>query len=375
MAEYTYYFIPLAELTVTEGRYDDGLLIDVGTGGIFPSLDIPNYQADNDFGFFSPATLTTSGNSTTMTVIDDDPDLNDEDTNPPVLTGPVAGVPGSAAGQIIELSYSYELTGSDGSTIIIYAIDVETTTPTDYSIDGVVASAPLVPGVTYTVTNVYDGLASQANPPYEQLVPCFTKGTLIETPGGPLPIEILRVGDRVMTEDHGPQEIRWIGERHLCAAALAAQPNLRPIRIRAGALGQGLPYSDLTVSPQHRMLVRSNIARRMFDSHEVLIAAKHLTALPGIDERTDAREVTYLHMLFDRHEVVFANGAASESFYTGAQALKSVDAAALQEILTLFPELRDPDMLPEGARPFVKGKQGRKLAERHVKNGKPLYAA
>ncbi|HRO15212.1 MAG TPA: Hint domain-containing protein [Paracoccus sp. (in: a-proteobacteria)] len=74
--------------------------------------------------------------------------------------------------------------------------------------------------------------------------------------------------------------------------------------------------------------------------------------------------MTYHHILFDRHEVVLSEGAATETLFTGEQALKGVGEAARAEILTLFPELRDG--LPgKGARQFLTGRQGRSLAEAH----------
>lgn len=203
---------------------------------------------------------------------------------------------------------------------------------------------------------------------------CFCAGTLIETEAGPRPIETLRPGTRIRTLDHGLQELRWIGQRSLSPEALRIAPQLRPIRIARDALGRGQPARDLSVSPQHRILIRSAIAERMNGAREVLIAAKHLVGMPGIAVVSDPAPVTYLHLLFDRHEVVFANGAAAESLYTGAQALRSLGRAAQAEIFTLFPELRRPDHLPEAARPFTSGRIGRQLGARHLKNGKPLVA-
>ena len=80
----------------------------------------------------------------------------------------------------------------------------------------------------------------------------------------------------------------------------------------------------------------------MFGAPEVLVAAKQLLQIDGID-LDDAADVTYVHFLCDRHEVVFSNGAPTESLYTGPEALKSVGAAAREEIFVLFPQLRDRD--------------------------------
>ena len=205
----------------------------------------------------------------------------------------------------------------------------------------------------------------------DPLVPCFLRGTMIETPQGPVAIEDLRVGAEVLTRDHGPQVLRWIGSVRLHPGLLAAVPQLRPIRIAAGALGKGVPSADLTVSPQHRVLVRSAIAQRMFGAPEVLVAAKQLVLLPGIDIAPDAGEVEYFHMLFDRHEIVISNGAETESLHTGPEALKSVGAAAAAEIFALFPELRE-DGARVPARVLTSGRRGRKLAMRHLQHGRPL---
>lgn len=207
----------------------------------------------------------------------------------------------------------------------------------------------------------------------DDVFPCFTAGTLIDTPHGQVPVETLRVGDLVLTVDHGPQPVRWIGRRRFSAAQLAANPHLTPIRIRAGALAADTPATDLVVSPQHRILVRSAIAQRMFCTNEILAAAKQLVLIPGVDEARDMTEVEYVHILFDQHEVVRANGTATESLYLGPEAIKSLPRSAVQEILTIFPDLAEH--APDGARPLVPGRQARKLAQRHAQHRKPLIAA
>ena len=204
---------------------------------------------------------------------------------------------------------------------------------------------------------------------------CFTRGTLLDTPRGLCAIEDLRAGDLVLTRDNGAQPIRWIGSRVLSAGALRHSPDMRPVRIRAGALGQGTPAADLVVSPQHRILVRSRVAQRMFGTDEVLVAAKQLLQLDGVDICDETGGVEYFHMLFDRHEVVFANGAEAESLFTGPQAIRSVGAAALAEIHAIFPELQDGAHAPQGARMLLSGRKGRKLVARHAQHHKPLVAA
>lgn len=204
---------------------------------------------------------------------------------------------------------------------------------------------------------------------------CFTRGTMLDTPDGPRAIEDLAMGDLVITRDNGPQPVRWIGSRRITARQLDQWDNLRPIVIRAGALGDNVPATDLVVSPQHRILVRSKIAQKMFGTMEVLVAAKQLLQIDGVDvHETGDDGIEYFHMLFERHEVVYANGAEAESLFTGPEALKTVGAAALEEIYQIFPELMDASYEPIGARFLVPGRHGRKLASRHAQHGKSLVS-
>ncbi|MCB1339585.1 MAG: Hint domain-containing protein, partial [Pseudooceanicola sp.] len=148
----------------------------------------------------------------------------------------------------------------------------------------------------------------------ESVVPCFTPGTMIATPKGERAVETLAVGDRIITRDNGIQSIRWIGTRTLKGAELAA--HLMPVRIARGALGNGLPERDMLVSPNHRVLVASDKTALYFEESEVLVAAKHLTGLDGVDV-VAAEDVTYIHFMFDQHEVVLSNGSWTESFQPG----------------------------------------------------------
>lgn len=205
---------------------------------------------------------------------------------------------------------------------------------------------------------------------------CFASGTGIKTIKGVVSVEDLEIGMRVLTMDTGFQAIRWIGSRHLTKAELDANPNLRPIRIAAGALGANTPENDLVVSPQHRILVRSIVADRIFGANEVLVPAKLLLDYPGvsIDETCDG--VTYWHFLCDDHQIVYAEGMPAESLFTGPEALKSVSPEAREEIFAILPWLAelDHDALPRSARRLVKGPQAKQMVKRLVKNNKEVFA-
>ncbi|MFY9210292.1 MAG: Hint domain-containing protein [Aestuariivita sp.] len=170
---------------------------------------------------------------------------------------------------------------------------------------------------------------TDVTPAQMEVVPCFTPGTLIETRWGARAVETLRVGDLIATQDTGMQPLRWIGRR-----TVTARGKLAPIRIRAGALGN---ERDLLVSPQHRMLLTGWQAELLFGEEEVLVAAKHLVNGDTIHS-TPRRSVDYIHLLFDRHEIIFAEGIATESFHPGDFVMET-DPDVRAEILSIFPEL------------------------------------
>ncbi|MBJ2150212.1 Hint domain-containing protein [Paracoccus sp. IB05] len=181
------------------------------------------------------------------------------------------------------------------------------------------------------------------------VVPCFTAGTLISTPNGRIPVELLKAGDRIITRDHGVQSLIWVGHRHLDAIDLSANPSLQPVMIRNGALGHGLPDRDLLVSPNHQMLIYQPRNQLHFSQTEVLVAAKFLVNGETI-LATPQSDVTYVHILFGQHELVLANGSWSESFCPGAYILAHIGKAQRDEIVSLFPELAqgapDPGLQP-----------------------------
>ncbi len=241
----------------------------------------------------------------------------------------------------------------------------------DGTIGGVIYAAQIGP-INLRIENGGAAVAGSALTFDTTGVVCFVAGTLIATPQGLRPIETLAVGDLVTTLNDGAKPIRWIGRRSYDAESLAMNPQLRPIRMRAGSLGISMPSRDLLVSRQHRMLVQSSIAQRMFGAAQVLVAAHKLLALPGMTIETDTSEVTYLHMLFDDHQLVIANGAPSESLFSGPQALRMLDPDARDEILGIFPELSDLDYRALPAAIIPSGARQSQLIARHAKNAKPL---
>lgn len=194
----------------------------------------------------------------------------------------------------------------------------------------------------------------------EKVIACFTPGTRIATAQGERAVESLRAGDLVLTRDRGYLPLAWAGRRDLTAAEVAAEPSFRPVRIAKGALGQGMPARDLIVSPQHRMLMTGPRAQLFFAEHEVLVPAVHMLNWPGVTRVEEPAAFSYLHVMFDDHQIICANGAWSESFQPGPASLGGIGAAQSREILTLFPGLAGGTAYP-AARMTLKAHEARLL--------------
>lgn len=192
--------------------------------------------------------------------------------------------------------------------------------------------------------------------------PCFAPGTRIRTTVGDVAVEDLQVDDLVITADNGPQAIRWIGRRYQVFSG--SQDQHLPILISAGSLGGGLPRRNLVVSPQHRILLSGPEVRTLVCEDEVLAPAKGLITRPGIRVKRGTSHIDYYALLFDRHEVIFAEGAKTESFRPGPVIMQDFSEDAREEIYTIYPQLKtDPvEGLGPPARRLITKRQTREAA-------------
>ncbi len=135
---------------------------------------------------------------------------------------------------------------------------------------------------------------------------CFLPGTRIATPAGTRAIETLEPGDLVETRDNGAQPVLWRGETRLSGAELYLHPHLRPLRMLTDC-------GDLLISPGHRLL--RPLPEGLGGAREALVAAEDLIDGRRLRRDYSLASVRYLHLMFDRHQIVFANGEACESFH------------------------------------------------------------
>lgn len=210
----------------------------------------------------------------------------------------------------------------------------------------------------WVVHHSLEGMRGASTGPASGGIICFTPGTRIETPEGPRLVEELREGDRVQTRDNGAEDIQWIGSRRITGARLFAMPRLRPIRLRAGALGPDRPDSELLVSPEHRVLVRGDVAHALFNTPEVLVMARDLVNNDTVSVDLASREVTYIHLLLPRHQIIWANGVETESFHPASAALSTLDDADRARLLAINPNLEfEPHLYGGFARRCLNGSE------------------
>jgi Ca2+-binding RTX toxin-like protein len=228
---------------------------------------------------------------------------------------------------------------SDGGTTPVTAADVVVT---DTNGDGTGDAILTFPnGESITLVGVtLDQVDSIAE--LEAIgIPCFTPGTLITTAIGQVAVEDIAAGDLVQTVDHGLQPVIWARHQHVSREDLARDPGLRPVIIRKLAFGN---QRRMRVSLQHGLVWAAAEGR--------LIRAKHAAEYLGNDAaRVDlqCRDVTYIHLMFDRHQLIYAEGAPAEAFYPGPMALKSLDVDTICDLISVMPAMAR--LIFEGACP------------------------
>jgi len=225
--------------------------------------------------------------------------------------------------------------GSDGSKVEVLTLSNSTTSET---IDGTASPSseyflpisPLKPGIEYTLIKADDDPGDFSFSDYTCV--CFTRGTMIRMADGTeQAIEKIAEGDSILTRDNGAQTVRWIGGR-----TTPAYGHLAPIVITKDALGN---HADLIVSQQHRILLADWRAEVMMGSHEVLVKARDLINGDTIYRR-EGGVVEYFHILFDTHEIIYAEGIPSESLHINSTTLDSMGEESRAEIIELFPNIQ-----------------------------------
>ncbi|PIB24378.1 hypothetical protein BFP76_03975 [Amylibacter kogurei] len=313
--------IPDLDPTETNGNSENASTI---VGSTFGSAGAPLYDE----------IVTMTANNTNGDTVIEDNDFNQTAGNLETFTIDNDGVVTTISPDSTQV-YNATVNFADGSTANVTAVLVQMSNGDLYLFPEITANADNTLFESQAMESItLDGLIGDnfditANRNDTQFV-CFLRGTLIKTDKKYCPVEELRVGQKIRTKDNGFQTIRWIGRSRVSGGGVNA-----PVRIKKGALGN---RRDLCVSQQHRMFLQDWRADLLFGENQVLVPAKSLVNDHSIivEER---EEVEYFHILFDQHEIIFAEGIPTESFHPQAMGLSKLEDATREELLRLFPEL------------------------------------
>lgn len=227
------------------------------------------------------------------------------------------------AGELVRLLARYTLMAPDGTKIdiLLMALDASTSVALPLS--------PMTSSADYTLVAVDN--APEPARLSDLLCVSFARGTMITLADGrQRPIEDLKPGDKVLTRDHGPQSVRWLSK-----ATLRAVGAFAPVVITTGTLGNS---GDLIVSPHHRVFLYQRQRPAGLHTSELLVQAKHLVD----DETVFQREggfVDYFSLIFDHHEIIYAEGVPAESLMVNDATLSRLPSEIADDLKARFPGL------------------------------------
>ncbi|GHA50442.1 hypothetical protein GCM10008927_14380 [Amylibacter ulvae] len=317
MATQVIYALGESQITVSDGEQLSGITSGNGAhlDGVTITLNSNNWEA--------------------VTIDDTDANFQDSDNSQTLEGTQVFDGETYTDNSRVEAEYGLVLQDPDGNTYNVYGFNINEGGGVSYgtveglAFQGGVGGFPPI-GVPLTVIATSEGPST----PYTSLATplCFSADSMIATPSGQRRIQDLKVGDFVNTYDSEPQPIRQIWQTTLPKALLENEPRFRPVRIRTDSFGEGIPRTDVVVSPQHRILITGWQAQLLFGQPEILVPAIKL-----VNDRTvicePAQTVEYFHLLLDQHHILNSNGLLSESY------LPNMDnsSAMANELMEIFP--------------------------------------
>lgn len=310
---YSIYMLPEGEISISGGAQLDGVTQGDGSHlvGETITLNSPSWQevtlSDNDDSFGD----------------NDDQRLDGEQT---------IGDTTYPSGTVTEAEFKIVLSDGENYWTVI-GFNVNDSSTSYSSIEGLAfigepGEFPPV-GVPLTVVHAED-FPNYAAVDYVTPI-CFSRGTLIETESGLMPVEHIEVGERVMTRDSGYQPVQWRGARLWPAIGKFA-----PILFKTGVIGNDRP---LRLSPQHRVRMDGWQVELVSGNKAALVPALHMVNDQDIVVE-EGGVIEYHHLMFDRHQIIYSEGAETESFHPGAASVGALDAAQRDELYRIFPSLQ-----------------------------------
>ncbi|NSX55898.1 Hint domain-containing protein [Parasulfitobacter algicola] len=174
-----------------------------------------------------------------------------------------------------------------------------------------------------------------------RLLPGLSSDAQVRTPCGPRRIEFIRPGDLIITRDRGLQPVRMVWSYCLEDVQHPTEKPRVPVCLNTRAIGPMMPSRSLVLAPDHKVLVPSYLVASSVTDQGSLLAASGLAGCSKDAFYDNSKtKIEFYNLVFDCHEIIFANGLPVETFHPTVEALSHVDEDARREIQARFPILK-----------------------------------
>lgn len=188
------------------------------------------------------------------------------------------------------------------------------------------------------VSSINNGAYATDSESTNTVIVCFASDVMVESARGVVPVGAIMAGDCIRTLPRGQlKQVLWCGQFEVDSQELIRDPHSRPIRIFGHGAG------DLRVSRQHRVALSHPQLELLFGHASMFIPAHWLVDAALAEVDTARQPVTYVHLMFERHEVLMAHGFAVESLLVGDMVKCSADQRMQHQLQAAYSNFREAD--------------------------------
>ncbi|MCE0505227.1 Hint domain-containing protein [Roseivivax sp. GX 12232] len=208
-------------------------------------------------------------------------------------------------------------------------------------------AAALLPDLTVE----YLSRTAPAHPVFEETAGGFARGTLLQTPSGPVAVEDLVPGDYVETSD-GAEPVIWIGSTSYVPRVEDSDSILTTLyRVTGGAFGPEMPGTDMVFGPAARFLVRRDRFRETIGHDSVFVPLADYADGERVIPVQPGGSVQIYHVALAEHKALKVGNLEIESYHPGPGLRRELGPGYLETFLSLFPGCRGLEDFGELSRP------------------------
>lgn len=179
-----------------------------------------------------------------------------------------------------------------------------------------------------------------ALPLFEDAFCAFARGTLVDTETGPMAIEDLFPGDRVLTVDGDAQPVVWKGSVTIVPGLKNGQRrDMKLTRLMADCFGMSRPMSCVIAGPSARLLNTPDQYRSLAGNARILSPIQAFVDGVNVIETAPPTPVELFHICLPRHAAIRVGGLEFETYHPGTQSTRMISHAMRSLFLNLFPHV------------------------------------